>query len=410
MSQIQQSAGRDPRLDFFRGVAMLIIFIAHVPNNRFANWIPARFGFSDAAEMFVFLSGMAAAIAFAGTYGRAGFVVGSARIGFRCFQLYAAHLGMFFLIAAICVFANASLAGGVDYINGLNLWRFFNSTPDALLDLMTLTYVPNYFDIIPMYMGVLALVPVVMALSRIHHLAPPAFCLALYAAMWILDLEFLADSTNDRPWFFNPFGWQLLFFTGFCLGTGWVKVPAYRTWLMVLCVAYVLLAVPLAHWPIWREFEWMKELRFALKPFWIDKTNFGLMRWLHFLALAYITVNLLDGRVHWLQMRWAAPIVKTGQNALPVFFLSMTLSYVAGIVLDQIGRSGSTFTLVNLGGMGILILAAYMFGWFKATPWKRKPPPVAKETTSVRAETVQASTDTSRDTPPDPATLGARPA
>lgn len=375
MPDAQRSTGRDPRLDFFRGVAMLIIFIAHVPNNRFANWIPARFGFSDAAEMFVFLSGMAAAIAFAGTYGRAGFGIGTARIAFRCLQLYVAHLAMFFLIAAICAFANASLTDSPDYIGKLNLWRFFNHTPDALVDLFTLTYVPNYFDIIPMYMGVLALVPVVMALSKVHRLAPPAFCTGLYAAMWIFDLHFLADSTIDRGWFFNPFGWQLLFFTGFCLGTGWLKAPRYTPWLMALCVAYVLLAVPLAHWPIWREYESLKELRGVLKPFWIDKTNFGLMRWLHFLSLAYITVHLIDGRVHWLQMRWAAPIVKTGQNALPVFFLSMTLSYVAGMVLDQTGRSGTTFTLVNLGGLGVLILAAYVFGWFKSTPWKRRATP-----------------------------------
>ncbi|MEM7208221.1 MAG: OpgC domain-containing protein [Pseudomonadota bacterium] len=379
MTQSDNFVGRDPRLDFFRGVAMLIIYIAHVPNNKFANYIPARFGFSDAAEMFVFLSGMAAAIAFAGTYRRAGFHIGTARIGFRCFQLYVAHLAMFFLIATICALANDVLVDSRDYIGKLNLWRFFNNTPDALIDLFTLTYVPNYFDIIPMYMGVLALVPVVMALSRLHRYLPPAFCLALYAAMWFFDLEFLADATNGRPWFFNPFGWQLLFFTGFCLGCGWIRPPAYKHWLLAVCVIFVVVAVPFAHWPIWREFEWLREMRKALEPFWIYKTNFGLLRWLHFLALAYIVVSLLRGRIHWLQMNWAAPIVKTGQNALPVFFLSMTLSYVMGIILDQIGRNALTLTLINVGGVTVLILSAYMFGWFKKTPWKR--PTTAAQTT-----------------------------
>jgi hypothetical protein len=50
---------RDPRLDFFRGLAMFIILIAHVPSNWWTLWIPARFGFSDATEIFVFCSGMA---------------------------------------------------------------------------------------------------------------------------------------------------------------------------------------------------------------------------------------------------------------------------------------------------------------------------------------------------------------
>jgi hypothetical protein len=379
MPESNKATVRDPRLDFFRGVAMLIIFIAHVPTNRFANYIPARFGFSDAAEMFVFLSGMAAAIAFAGTYRRSGFHVGTARIAFRCFQLYGAHLALFFVIAASCAFANGFIVDGPDYIGRLNLWRFFNNTPDALVDLMTLTYVPNYFDIMPMYMGVLALVPFVMAASTLHRYAAPAFCVLLYAAMWFLDLEFLADSTNGRPWFFNPFGWQLLFFSGFCLGTGWIKPPPYSHWLMFLCVAFVMLAVPLAHWPIWGGIEWLKVIHESLEAFWISKTNFGLLRWIHFLALAYIVVNLLRGRIHILQMKWAAPIVKTGQNALPVFFLSMTLSYIAGMVLDVIGRDWTTFTLVNFGGMAILILAAYGFGWFKRTPWKRAPAPSTTE-------------------------------
>ena len=78
---------RDPRLDFFRGVAMLIIFVAHVPNNAWAEFIPARFGWSDATEMFVFCSGFAAAIAFGGTFVKAGFGFGTLRIGHRVWQI-----------------------------------------------------------------------------------------------------------------------------------------------------------------------------------------------------------------------------------------------------------------------------------------------------------------------------------
>ena len=363
---------RDPRLDFFRGVAMLIIFIAHVPSNRIANYIPARFGFSDAAEMFVFLSGMAAAIVFAGTYRRAGFATGTARIGYRCFQLYTAHLGMFFLIATICVLAN-NLTDGPNYIGKLNLWRFFQDTPEAMIGLFSLTYVPNYFDIMPMYLGVLALVPVVMALARVNTRLVPVFCLSLYAAMWIFDLSFLADSTNGRSWFFNPFGWQLIFFTGFCLGTGWIKPPPRSAALFWGCVVFVLLCVPLGRWQIWTQYDSLKAMHGMLSQFWIHKTNFGLLRWFHFLALAYIAVYLLRGRLWILRSKILAPIIKTGQNALPVFFLSMTLSYIAGIALDSIGRTWPTIWLVNLSGLAILLLAAYGFGWFKQTPWKRKP-------------------------------------
>ena len=71
---------REARLDFFRGLAMFIIFIAHLPLNPWNDWIPARFGPSDATEMFVFCSGFASAIAFGGTFRRHGFAIGTLRI------------------------------------------------------------------------------------------------------------------------------------------------------------------------------------------------------------------------------------------------------------------------------------------------------------------------------------------
>ena len=86
---------RDLRLDFFRGIAMLIIFIAHVPGNLWTRYIPARFGPSDATEMFVFCSGFASAIAFGGVFLRSGFAVGVLRVLFRSWQIYWAHIALF---------------------------------------------------------------------------------------------------------------------------------------------------------------------------------------------------------------------------------------------------------------------------------------------------------------------------
>ena len=63
---------RDPRLDVFRGLGMFIILIAHIPENNLASWIPARFGYSDAADLFVFCSGMASAFAFASLFEKRG--------------------------------------------------------------------------------------------------------------------------------------------------------------------------------------------------------------------------------------------------------------------------------------------------------------------------------------------------
>ena len=78
---------RDLRLDFFRGLAMFIILIAHIPNNAWALWIPARFGPSDAAEMFVFCSGFASAIAFGSVFLERGpFLILSSQVVSRYLQ------------------------------------------------------------------------------------------------------------------------------------------------------------------------------------------------------------------------------------------------------------------------------------------------------------------------------------
>ena len=66
---------RDPRLDFFRGVGMFIILIAHITDNPWTLWIPARFGFSDATEIFVFCSGMASALAFGALFSFLMFII-----------------------------------------------------------------------------------------------------------------------------------------------------------------------------------------------------------------------------------------------------------------------------------------------------------------------------------------------
>ncbi len=209
---------RDPRLDFFRGVAMLIIFVAHVPANLWGQYIPARFGWSDAAEMFVFCSGYAAAIAFGGAFLRAGFWHGTARVAYRVWQLYSSHVLIFFFVLGLCLAGNAWIGGETDYLRRLNLHYAVNETGPALIGLFTLTYVPNYFDILPMYMGALLLIPAAMLLARVHPWLPVAASAALYAANWALDGGLPAHPKHPHiEWFFNPLGWQLLFLTGFAL-------------------------------------------------------------------------------------------------------------------------------------------------------------------------------------------------
>lgn len=359
---------RDPRLDFFRGIAMLIIFIAHVPDNPWNEYIPARFGWSDAAEMFVFCSGFAAAIAFGGTFVKANFAYGTVRIGYRVWQIYVAHMAMFFFIATIVVAGTKLL--GHDYVHVLNLTWFFEHPAEGMVGLFTLAYVPNYFDILPMYIGALLLVPVVVALSRIHPWAGLTFCAALYTANWLYGWGLPAEPFSDREWFFNPLAWQLLFFTGFGLSMGWIPAPPMSRRLLWLTGGFVVLSIPVAHWDTAEHFAILRALRDAIWD-WQDKTDFGLLRYVHFLALAYLAAAAVKGRLHLLTSEWVRPIITVGRNSLPIFLLSMGLARISGMVLDELGRTALPLILVNLGGLAILICFAYWCTFLKRQPWRR---------------------------------------
>ncbi|MGJ8618020.1 MAG: OpgC family protein, partial [Sulfitobacter sp.] len=397
-----QTRVRDLRLDFFRGIAMFIILIAHTPGNFLSSWIPARWGFSDATEIFVFCSGMASAIAFGGGFDRMGWRLGSARVAFRVWQVYWAHIGLF--VATAALLAAIDHYGGFDknYIGSLNLWKFFEDPAEPLIGLVTLTYVPNYFDVLPMYMVVLLMMPIVMALSRVHLGLVAVFVIAIWlmaqdALLTRLGLENLhfalpAEPWSDRTWFFNPFGWQLIFFTGFAFMRGWLPKPPVTNLLIAIAAFVVLANIPLSSIgirAISRDWFFVTEAgnpvietRLAIKGL-IDKSDFGLFRYVHFLSLAYLAwviagdkgANLLARGTGALATAWGGLvtiILKVGQQSLAVFVVSMFAARLMGFVMDMTGRATVTVLLVNLAGALALVATAYGAGWFKSQPWRAK--------------------------------------
>jgi len=388
---------RDPRLDFYRGIAMFIILCAHIPGNRWTGWIPARFGFSDATEIFVFCSGMASAIAFGGSFAKRGWWLGTARVAFRCWQVYWAHIGLFFAIAMTMAALNLTGAFDKNYINSLNLGHFFKNPEMNLVGLFTLTYVPNYFDILPMYLVVLALMPVMMGLERVNLWLVAAFSVGIWLAAnpYLLGLDpkgltLPAEPWSERKWFFNPFGWQLLFFTGFAFMKGWLPAPPVSKWLVLLAASFVLFSMP---WGSWKVLTWIGYWDPTIKSTvqdhlplikeWRHKSDFGPLRYIHFLSLAYLgwviageggkrllaTGNSLAARV------WAVLlkiILKVGQQSLAVFVFSMWLARMIGWGLDQTNREVLTVAAANLIGFALIIGCAYGAAWFKSQPWRAK--------------------------------------
>lgn len=373
---------RDLRLDVFRGLGMWIILIAHIPGNPWTLWIPARFGFSDATEIFVFCSGMASALAFGTIFRRAGWLLGTLRILHRIWQVYWAHLGVFFTTLFCMLALNATGWLDRDHIGALNLYPFLRETGSNLLGLMTLTYVPNYFDILPMYIVILALIPAAMALARID----PRLVLVASVALWLwagtaganLPAEWWFSNGSTRGWFFDPFAWQLVFFTGFALQSGWLPAPPVKRWLLALALAYVVLTLPLAWYATISRFDAIRQWRGDWGML-IGKTDVGALRYLHFLAVAYLAwVAVGPGGA---RLSRAGPLVavlsRVGQQSLAVFMTSMVLAQLLGVLFNLFGRGPLATVAVNLTGIGFITLVAYFVGWLKGEPWRSaRPAPV----------------------------------
>lgn len=360
---------RDIRLDFFRGLCLFIIFIAHMFENPWAAWIPARFGFSDATEIFVFCSGMASAIAFGAVFAKRGLLLGTARIVHRIWQVYWAHIGVFLVTLALMVAADNLLGTGTDYRAGLMMEPLFDGRADAaVLGLVTLRYVPPFFDILPMYLVILALVPVVMAIHRLGRGYAAAFVIGLWLLASFRFVELSREPWGDAVWYFDPFAWQLIFFTGFALMRGWLPAPPIDRRLIWAAVAVVALSVPFEWQPALQNVEVFRQGRELLGAL-IDKSHLGPLRYIHFLALAYLSYVAVGDGGSRIRGAIATVVCRVGQQSLAVFVSGLVLSFAASIFLNVAGRTMLTVPIANVGGILALIGIAYTVAWFKSAPW-----------------------------------------
>jgi len=367
---------RDERLDLFRGLTMLIIFVAHLPANSWNAWIPARFGFSSGAELFVFCSGIASALAFGGVFTRRGLWLGTARIAYRIWQVYWAQIGL--------VLALIALAALLDRSFGLSVLAqqfapLLDDPERALLGLATLAWQPDYLDILPMYLVILALVPVMMLARRLHAALPFLIAAGLYAAVWQIGLNLPGNPWNDAGWFLNPFAWQLIFFIGFFIGMSWLPVPRLgERRLMFAAALFILVSVPLSFWGILKHWPLAQATRDLIIPA-SEKTDLHILRVLHFLALAYLVLSLIEPWRERLDRGAGHLLILIGRQSLAAFLASVVLARLLGTVADMAGRSEPVVALLNLIGFALILAAALVVGWFKSAPWSGPRPKPAAE-------------------------------
>jgi hypothetical protein len=177
---------RDLRLDLYRGVALWLIFLAHIPGNFVSRFVPFHYGFSNAAEIFVFVSGYANAYVYGRVMQQCGFVTSAAHILNRAFHLYVAQMFLFVVFFGEI----ALLSHGTDaFADAMNV-RIFREHPDvATLAVLQLKFMPVNMDVLPVYIVLLAGCPLILwLLWRMPTLALAA-SVALYVLANVFDVN-----------------------------------------------------------------------------------------------------------------------------------------------------------------------------------------------------------------------------
>src|SRR5438045_9308657 len=138
--------GRDLRLDLFRGVANLFIFLDHIPHNV-VNWVTTRnYGFSDAADLFVFISGYTASFVYAKVMLERGFLIGAAKLMKRVWQLYVAHVLLFIIYIAAIGFV-AQRWNDPEIINEFNIAGLIDNPIQTIFEGLILKFKPLNLDV-----------------------------------------------------------------------------------------------------------------------------------------------------------------------------------------------------------------------------------------------------------------------
>jgi len=366
--------GRDLRLDLSRGIANWAIFINHIPNNALI-WITTRnYGFSDAAELFVFIAGYAAAVVYAKSMVTQGFAAGASRLLERAWQLYMAHVVMFVVnLAVICWAAQAYNLWHL--LDEFNVARFIDYPILTLTQGLLLKYKPFNLDILPLYIVMLAACPPVLWLMLRRPDVTIAGSLLLYFVA--RQLGWNLPGYPSGVWYFNPFTWQFLFMLGAWCALG----GASRTRTVIRSPAFLVIGTTYLAFALLMTMAGHFETFGRLFPDWLvnvfnpnDKTNLAPYRIVHFIVIAILVVRLLPADWSGLQSRLLRPLIVCGQRSLEVFCVGLLLSFAGHFLLQLIPASLLAQILVSMVGIGLMTSVAYYRSWSKKLEKLAKSP------------------------------------
>lgn len=356
---------RELRLDLFRGLALWLIFIDHLPASLLTWFTIRNYGFSDATEIFIFISGYTAAFVYGRAMLESGVLIATARILRRVWQIYVAHVFLFTIFLAEISYVATRFENPL-YTEEMGILDFLKQPDVTIVQALLLRFRPVNMDVLPLYIVLMMALPLILWSMKWRPDFTLGLSVALYAVTWEYDL-YLSAYPNGF-WAFNPFAWQLLFVFGAWCALGGARrmsrilASPVTMWISIaylaaaFCVTLTWYVPQLSHFMPRRIEQWMYP---------IDKTDLDVLRFTHFLALAALTVRFLPRDWPGLKSRWLRPLILCGQHSLEIFCLGVFLAFAGHFILAEVSGGAAMHALISLSGVLIMWGVAWVISWYK---------------------------------------------
>lgn len=383
---VQTTNQRDTRIDVLRALALITIFINHVPGTVFEYLTHRNFGFSDSAEAFVLISGIAVALAYGKKFDAGNRLLLSLKMLRRTATLYVAHIMT--TLATLALFIGTAIAlKRPEFLEQINIKPLIEKPAEAIFGLVTLGHQLGYNNILSLYAVLLLMTPALLFLAR----RSLPLMLAVSATVW-----FLAGSFNIAPpnypnagvWFLNPFSWQLIFAIGIA-STVYIrsgkKLPA-NPYLIGSALIYLIISF------FWVRLSlWHIDISLGLPAFLtgFDKTYLSGPRLLHVLALAYL-ISTIPQINNLARTAPEHPLAILGKHSLPIFIAGTLLAMIAQL-LKQLSAPSILYDALLLStGIALQFALAYYLEWLPRLKSNEKSPATTNMTKSAKAPASKA--------------------
>jgi hypothetical protein len=355
-------AGRDHRLDLFRGISLWFLFLEQTPP-AYSSLLTLRADkFSVAVAVFLLLFGYTAGLVYGRVMREQGLYLATAKILRRAWQVYVAQVLLFvFHIIQI----DSMSRGNPRLEEIINITVFLVHPYMGLFHGMFLDYQPADTEVLALYIVLLLVfAPILWLLLRM-----PILALAASAALYLLahNYGWNLPAYPTGVWPLNPFTWQLLFVVGAWAGVGQtlgierILIPKTSR---VLATLYLVLA--LVVW-IGTHVPGIS----ALLPAWLSSivqpsspTSLDLVVLLHVISIVVVALWIVPPDWAGLAAPALRPVLLCGRYPLATLCLGVFLAF-ASRSLFLLSNTRATHIAFVLGGIALMAMLATFLAWIE---------------------------------------------